>query len=608
MSASTSSSREAKSQNKAVQAEIKSLLDDSKAKKEEEGIPALPRKKKTGILNADIKPGGILKWLYDANPFYLISTCLILYAQTVIFNTGNIDLNTAIAVGIIAAYTLLLAGAALFIIRFGKVWNDLRSLMLIITVLIFFLSASLDRIVLDGLKTGLLWQGGGLLLSLGIAYALYRQLGIRLNRLLLIVPSVIMGLFFFYPSLPAFLVNNHVGNPVPAIRSILLFPVITGILFLFLIPAVRQGKAVVIKNPTPWTWPGCPWIVPGILWLCAAFRTYLLTISFYGGKGVGPYVRLETGFSFYMLIPLVLAACVLFAEYGIANGRRWIQTAALAGPALFFLMAMPFVHAPRPYYLFLEAVLGKNGSPFIYALSAAGIFYVYALLRRIRYAEISLAAVLILIIALRNDALQVISPSLIPSWLPAALTIAVLLLAALIRRNLQRTFISLLGIILVLTLQFKDTWFTNYHGAVPFNLILLGTMVIMNCYRDRFCEFLRKLFAVILPLLGFAALYFCWRDPWYLASSYIAMLAVLGAVQIFVFNEHSYTVGELINIAFLFIYLCHAGLQVLSKFQLRGLRIALWGLIFFAVAFVLSMIKGGIPQRVLHRLRNNIDH
>ena len=60
--------------------------------------------------------------------------------------------------------------AAVLILRLGKVWNDLRSITLIITVLLFFLSVSLDRIVLDGLKTGLLWQGGCLLFALAVSY------------------------------------------------------------------------------------------------------------------------------------------------------------------------------------------------------------------------------------------------------------------------------------------------------------------------------------------------------------------------------------------------------------------------------------------------------
>ena len=43
------------------------------------------KRKNSGFLDTNIDAKSFLKWLYDANPFYLISTCLILYAQTLIF-------------------------------------------------------------------------------------------------------------------------------------------------------------------------------------------------------------------------------------------------------------------------------------------------------------------------------------------------------------------------------------------------------------------------------------------------------------------------------------------------------------------------------------------
>ena len=563
-------------------------------------IEAEKSQKKSSLVELNVDAKTFFKWLYNANPFYLISTCLILYAQTVIFNTSNLDLNTAISVGVIAAYTLLLTGAAVLILRLGKVWNDLRSISLIITVLLFFLSVSLDRIVLDGLLTGILWQGGCLLFSLVVARIIYRELKIRLSKSFIVSFCCLFGLFFLYPSLPAYLVNENIGNPLPAIRSILLFPVLSSILFLFLIPAARQGKAAVKENPTPWSWPLCPWLIFGILCLCTAFRTYLLTISFYGGKGVGPYSKLETGFNIYMLIPLVLAACVLLVEYGVANKKQWVQNVALGGPVLFFLMSIPLLATPRPYYLFLESVLGKGGNPFIFAGIAAVIFYVYAIFKRIKYMEISLVAVLLLI-SLGEIKLGMIHSIGIASWIPAAATALVFALIAIMHRSAVSFFIGLTGIVILLSLQFNNTWLTAHHGAIPVNLLLVGAMLIINIYHGAFTRFLNKLVIIALPLLCGLTLCYYRQVPWYFSSTYILLLMALCGLQAWVLKDRKYLISEAVNILFLMIFGCHIGLQALSKLQVKGLRIVFWGMLFFITAFIVSMFKGGVPQRLLRR-------
>lgn len=575
---------------------IEKLNDDLQKKLERVGKQQRP----PGFLDVNIDAKNFFKWLYDANPFYLISTCLILYAQTVIFNTGNLDLNTIVSAGIIAGYTLLLMTAAVLIIRLGKVWNDLRSITLIMTVLLFFLSVSLDRIVLDGLKVGLLWQGGGLLFALGISCTLYRELKIRLSRNFLIAFCAFLGLFFLYPSLPAYMVNKNVGSPVQAIQTIFLFPVISGILFLFLIPAARQGKAAVKENPTPWRWPLCPWIIFGIFWLAAAFRTYLLTISFYGGRGVGPYSKLETGFSMYMLIPLVLAACILLVEYGIANRKQWVQSAALAGPVLFFLMIIPVFHRPRPYYIFIEALLGKNGNPLVFSATAALLFYAYALVRRIKYTEISLAAVLVLM-TIGESELGISRTFYIPEWVPVAVTVVSLLTVALLHRNALSNFLVMVGVVCILTLQFDHTFFTAYHGAVPVNLLLLGTMVIMNCYANEFTNFLRGLAAVALPVFCCITLCNYQNIPWYFSSSYVVYLMTLCAVQAGVFNDRKYLISAAANILILFIFGAHITLKILGKTQIKGLKPVFWGILIFIIAFIVSMFKGGVPQRIFEK-------
>ena len=564
---------------------------------------------KTHFWQRDVSPKTLIKWFYDANPFYLISTCLVLYAQTVIFNTSNLDLNTAISIAIIAGFTLLLTGTAVLLSRIAKVWSDLRSIVMIITMLLLVLSVSLDRKIIDGWQAGLLWQGGCLLLATGISWAVYRELKIRLDKSFLSIFCALLGLFYLYPAFPAFLVNESGGDPVPAIRAVMLFPVLFSIFSFFLIPAARQGKAAVKENPSPWRWPYCPWSIYVILWLGAAFRTYLLTISFYGGSGVGPYSKLETGFNFYMLIPMMLAACVLLVEYGIAQRKQWVQNVALAGPVLFFLMAIPVLDTPRPYYLFLESVLGKNGSPFIFSIGATVLFYGYAIIRRIKYTEISFAVVLLLA-SLAEARLGMLQTIGIPGWVLAAALIPVLGIIAGLRRNAISNILCYAGIMLVLLVHFHGTWFTAYHAVIPVTLTLVVVMTIMNIYRGITAKVLQWLTAMFLPLLCVLALYENQLDlSWYFTVAYILFLTGLAGIQAFIFKDRKFIASQGAILLTLLVFGCQSGLRALNAIHLRGFKTIMWALIFFMLAFTLSMFKGGVPQRlcrryILHKNKN----
>ena len=51
-------------------------------------------------------------------------------------------------------------------------------------------------------------------------------------------------------------------------------------------------------------------------------RTYLMTLSFIGGRGVGGYTQLESGFHFFMVAPLMLTALILLTEYLLRCGNE----------------------------------------------------------------------------------------------------------------------------------------------------------------------------------------------------------------------------------------------------------------------------------------------
>src|SRR3954468_14918575 len=81
---------------------------------------------------------------------------------------------------LLAGYTLLLSGIAVLIIRGGQVWDDARTILLVIVLLFFMLSASLDVLLVENFSTGSLLTIAALGLAWTVSEGLLRLLRIHL--------------------------------------------------------------------------------------------------------------------------------------------------------------------------------------------------------------------------------------------------------------------------------------------------------------------------------------------------------------------------------------------------------------------------------------------
>jgi hypothetical protein len=128
----------------------------------------------------------LARFLYNHNPFYVISTALVLYGLRVSFLSGDAFATRAMIVGLMS-FTLLLASTAWLIIRLGSVWNDARTILLIIVLLFVAISVACD-LSLAGfdaggardLKPGIENFLGSYLFALVVSEGLLLTLGIGL--------------------------------------------------------------------------------------------------------------------------------------------------------------------------------------------------------------------------------------------------------------------------------------------------------------------------------------------------------------------------------------------------------------------------------------------
>lgn len=332
---------------------------------------------------------GISRWLYTQNPFYLLSAWLVFFGLRWSFGPGtSLQSSAALFAGLLI-YTLLLAAAAFVVVRIARVWDDARSMLLLVVLMFVGTSVALDETLVARPEVGRYYYLAAWAVAANTTEAVLRGIRLRLAGFYRLVYHALLALFYAYP---VALTTLFTGASDPRLLWLLFSftPVAAGC-FALLWPALRRGAEYVRENGSPWPWPLFPWSLFVILAVCVAGRAYYLCLSFHF-VGAG-----DTIFGPYFLLPLVWVLAALWM-YGAARGP-WmaVAQALLLAPPLWVLMSS--WHASNPvYHEFLDLYLTTFGvSPLYVALWSAIVYYLYARWLAVGGAEvgmtISLAAV-----------------------------------------------------------------------------------------------------------------------------------------------------------------------------------------------------------------------
>ena len=354
----------------------------------------------------------LLRFIWVGNPFYVVSAALVLHGLSTLFDRTREPDDAWALLALIALYAVLLAGTAVWIIRKGRVWDDARTILLVIILLFIALSVIFDeRVILDRASGAALLAGGWLFSAL-LSEGLLRGLGIRLAAGFRIPYHALLALFFVYPNVLASLLHGPWQDALPWVA--LAFPAVAALAFLGLLPAVRQGREYVARNGTPWPWPLFPWTIFLFFLLGVCGRSYYATISFVPGPGA------ESVFSPWFLTPLVLVASVLLFEAGIVAARSGVRLVALLVPVGVPLLFLSPTELGVEQSRFLARLVDAAGSPLHLALAAATLFYAWAWWRREGRAELGVIACLIAFVFAGDSGFGIRSIHEL-AWLPIGL-------------------------------------------------------------------------------------------------------------------------------------------------------------------------------------------
>src|SRR4051812_16112322 len=142
---------------------------------------------------------GLVGWLYTSNPFYVLSADLVFIGLRLSFDTSGKSFETGALMLALLGYTLLLATTACLLIRVGRVWDDARTILLLVVGMFLAISVTFDEALAGSPALGKACFLGGLGFAVLVSEGLLRGIRLRLPSLYRLPYYFILTLFFLYP-------------------------------------------------------------------------------------------------------------------------------------------------------------------------------------------------------------------------------------------------------------------------------------------------------------------------------------------------------------------------------------------------------------------------
>ena len=440
---------------------------------------------------------GLLGWLYNHNPFYVPSAALFFWGLYRSFDTTAESIETlGLMIGL-AGYTVVLAVTAYLVIRFGKVWDDGRSLLVLILVMLLGLSVSFDSAFRYSVLAGVASSLGGLGFAVLVSEGLLLGLGLRLPGWFRMPYYLILATFFLYPAVLGLMQTEAEDPRVPWV--LFAFPWVAGLVFLTLLPAIRRGPRYVGAGAGPWQWPWYPWVAYVVLGLGVIPRSYYLCVSMHQAGGTAAI------FAPYFLVPFLLALDVLLLEIGLVGRVAAIRRAALAAPIGLVVLALLGCPDQKVPLRFLQSLVETSGAtPLFWTLVLAVGFYLWAVVRRVPGAVDALTAAVL--------AFCLVGPGTAGLESPAAFQGLPLLAAGLIQgavalehRSSGRSLLSLCCLAAGAAWGLVPDWLAARPGLLASHVALPAVLLVGAVFSDPMARSLRWLGAVMLFAMAVAA-------------------------------------------------------------------------------------------------------
>src|SRR4051812_46585561 len=144
-------------------------------------------------------PGSVLRWVSTSTPFYVLSAALFLAGLRLSFETLDAEAAMWGLMTGLSGYTLLLAVTACLLVRFGNVWDDVRTVLLLVVLMFLATSVTFDAVLVESPGRGIVCCVGGLLIAVAVSEGVLRGIRLALPPWFRGPYYLILALFFLYP-------------------------------------------------------------------------------------------------------------------------------------------------------------------------------------------------------------------------------------------------------------------------------------------------------------------------------------------------------------------------------------------------------------------------
>ena len=475
----------------------------------------------------DFNSPKFVKFLYNHNPFYLISAAVILYGFRSATEDASFASNPWFLASMFAGYTTLLSITAWIIVRFGRVWDDARSIFMVLLLLFMALSASLDGLFATDPTTATALAIAGFLFAMAITETLIWSLRIRFG---LFFRGPLYGMFavsFFYPSL--FALQKQYWPEGDYRFIILAFPFVVAGAILTLVPAIKRSKSYIAKNGTPWNWPLYPWSVFALAIVGLVGRAVMLGLSFDPSPENG---MLGT----WIFVPIFLSVMWLVFEIGCTEENEDLQILSMFLMPLSLALAVSWPAFPNT--AFYDQISLDVGSPvWLTLLVLVGIYFV-AWIENVEGAGFFLAMSLVAASVLKQDGSFASEFAELQTW--SCIGLGAWSVASTKRIRSCASWLLSCSCWSIAMSNRLTPWLSQnieafaplsgHEAAIALNLTLLCACVLVCTFSTRFSAQLKVVLAFVLPCLAsLAAIVSLFRsDVGIAAIIYGATLATAG--------------------------------------------------------------------------------
>ena len=528
------------------------------------------------------------RFVYNHNPFYVISAVLVLYGLHVSF-ADNLDPTEGWKfTQLLMGYILMLAATSVVVVRLGQVWEDARTLVLLVSLLMVALASSFDRVCLDNAWQGARYLAVGLGFSLVVCESLLLLLRLRFPGSYRLPFYLLLALLFGYP---AWLGHLSLENRLTEMAWYVLgFPTIAGLLFALLAPAARSRGQNVTHNGTPWGWPLYPWSLFVLLGVGVLLRAYAMSMSFDPTKG------LASGLQLYVVVPLLLSWHLLWTE-GADHSKPGRKVFAVAAPLALLALALPGQGGSIGQSRYLELLQVTVGSPIQITAALLIDYYLYAWSRGIRLAEAALLLAFgVLAVADKHTVdLHTFAPI---QAIPLATVVVLLVISSIWHNSAARMGAAAILILVGFCLVLRDTAFLALGGYLPINMTFFAIMSLGLLFHDWLGRHIAQAAAIVLAaasvmvLVGYRFLFP--NVPATLHAAVAFGLAVMASAYWLKNRQFADLAAAstclVISMSLVAEHFIGSGLSYLV---LQGKRWIAWGVVFFLLGLAISLAKGG---------------